>query len=188
MLKKRKRWCLILGDNSGGTFIHGVEIKKVCEYKYLGSVFDYKLTWEKNCEIICKKAQQRLYCLRRLHSFSVEKRILKLFYKSFIESVLSFSFICWYRNLSLKNKNSLERIVSLCSKLIGERQRSLGIFNDHQTMSKACQIVQNNKHVLHNQFEIMQSGKRYRCLICRTNRYRFSFVPSAIRALNVNNS
>ena len=80
------------------TFIHNNEVEIVSKYKYLGTVFDDKLKWDDNTEEIVKKGQQQLYQLRKLNYFSVEQKILTLFYKSFIESVLSFSFICWFNS------------------------------------------------------------------------------------------
>jgi hypothetical protein len=47
--------------------------------------------------------QQRMYLLRKLNSFSVSSVILCRFYQSFIESLISFSFICWFRNLVFKD-------------------------------------------------------------------------------------
>ena len=91
------------------TTIHDQEVEIVTKYKYLGTVFDNKLRWDDNTEVIIKKCQQRLYFLRKLNSFSIDNTILNLFYKSFIESVLCSSFICWFFNLSVKNKNSLQR-------------------------------------------------------------------------------
>ena len=79
----------------------------VSKYKYLGTIFDDKLKWDDNTEVIVKKGQQRLYLLRKLNYFSVDQNILTLFYKSFIESVLSFSFMCWFHSLRVKNRNSL---------------------------------------------------------------------------------
>ncbi len=35
----------------------------------------------------------------------------------FIESVLTFSFVCWYGSLTLKNKNRLQSVVKVCCKI-----------------------------------------------------------------------
>ena len=70
--------------------------------------------------------------------FSVSSVILSQFYQSFIESLLSFSFICWFISLSVHDKNSLSSIVNLCSKIIGEKQRDLASFCDQQTIWKAA--------------------------------------------------
>ena len=160
------------------------KIDSVTEYKYLGTIFTDKLNWDKNTDAIAKKGQQRLYFLRKLNSFSVDKTVMNLFYKSFIESILTFSFICWFRNLTIKQKKSLERITSLSSKIIGDEQRSLGRFCDGQILKKAYSITKDDCHVLFGEFEHMKSGRRFRCMKCRTNRYGQSFIPSAIRLLN----
>ena len=71
-------------QSPGKTTIHDQEVEIVTKYKYLGTVFDIKLRWDDNTEAIVKKCLQRLYFLRKLNSFSVDKTILNMFYKSFI--------------------------------------------------------------------------------------------------------
>ena len=88
-------------------------------------MIDNKLKFDVNTDTICKKGQQRLYFLRKLNSFNVDKVMLSLFYKSFIESVLTFSFIAWYGGISLRDKNNLSHIVKVAGKLIGCPQVSL---------------------------------------------------------------
>ena len=87
--------------------IHNNEVEILSKYKYLGTIFDDKLKWDDNTEEIVKKGQQRLYLLRKLNYFSVDQKILSLFYKSFIESIPSFSFICWFHSFGVKKRNSL---------------------------------------------------------------------------------
>ncbi len=48
-----------------------------------------------------------------------------IFYRAFIESVMSFSTVSWFGSLSLKNKKSLNQIVKWASKIIGEYESSL---------------------------------------------------------------
>ena len=111
----------------GKTSIHNNEVEIVSKYKCLGTIFDDQLKWD-NTEEIVKKGQQRLYLLRKLNYFSVDQKILTLFYKSFIGSVLSFSFICWFHSLGVKNRNSLQRIVRIASKITAVPQRYLAVF------------------------------------------------------------
>ena len=89
--------------NHGEAFIHGQEVDIVNKHKSLGTVFDGKLNWDDNTEAVLGKGQERVYLLRKLKSFPVDEKIL-FFHKSIIESVLSFSVICWYNSLSVKNK------------------------------------------------------------------------------------
>ena len=87
-----------------------------------------------------------------------------MFYKSFIESVLCFSFICWFFNLSVKNRNSLQKIVRVSSNIIGEPQRDIIKFCEKQMLRKARSIsVDGRSHVLYPMLETMPSGRRFKC-------------------------
>jgi hypothetical protein len=166
------------------SLIHDEPVEIVDTFKYLGTIFDNKLKFDANTENIVKRGQQRVYLLRKLNSFSVSPVILCRFYQSFIESLLSFSFICWFRSLSVHDRNSLSSIVNVCSKIIGVKQRDLSSLCDQQTIRKVASILNISDHVLAKEFVLMQSGKRYAMPICKSNRHLKSFVPSAIQLLN----
>ena len=75
-------------------FIDGVKVERVTEYKYLGTVLDNKLNFNNNTDFIHKRCQPRILCLQKLRSLNVSAAVLRTFYRSFIESVLKFSFLC----------------------------------------------------------------------------------------------
>jgi hypothetical protein len=166
------------------SLIHDEPVEIVDTFKYLGTIFDNKLKFDANTEHIVKRGQQRVYLLRKLNSFSVSPVILCRFYQSFIESLLSFSFICWFHSLSVHDRNSLSSIVNVCSKIIGVKQRDLSSLCDQQTIRKVASILNISDHVLAKEFVLMQSGKRYAMPICKSNRHLKSFVPSAIQLMN----
>ena len=95
-----------------------VKMFRLWSHKYLGTVFDRKLKFDINTESIVKQGQQRIYLTRKLDSFNVSVRSLTNFYRSFIESLLTFSLICWFNGLTIKDKKSLYGIVNVCSKII----------------------------------------------------------------------
>ena len=68
----------------GETFPHGQEVEIVNKYKYIGTIFHDKLNWDANTEAVLGKGQKRVCLLRKLKSFSVDEKIVILFYKSFI--------------------------------------------------------------------------------------------------------
>ena len=175
-------------DNQLNSVISNECIEIVSDYKYLGTFFSNKLDWDKNTESIIKKAQQRVFFLRKLNSFSAHKNTLTLFYRSYIESILCFSCICWFNNLNLKQKNSMSSIVNLCSKIIGEQQRCLPGFYNSLILNKAKSIIADQSHALFCEFDVLPSGRRYRSVHGRTKRYIESFVPSVIRLLNKSSS
>jgi hypothetical protein len=64
-------------------------IDAVNEYKYLGTIVDNKLNWKSNCK--------RIY-LRKLNDFNVDSSIMNMFYKSVIESIITFSIVVYHGN------------------------------------------------------------------------------------------
>ena len=165
-------------------FINNCKVERVNEYKYLGTKIDNKLNFDANTQSIQKKCQSRLYCLQKLRSIGVNRKILANFYRCFIESVLIFGSMCWYAGLSVKNRNVLERVVRVCGKVVGERQRGMNELYACQVVRKARMIVNDRTHVLAKYFELLPSGRRYRTLRNTTKRARMSFVSRAIELLN----
>ncbi len=66
-------------------------VEIVQNFQFLGSVTSNNRKCELNIDTIVKKAQQRLYFLRRLTSFGLTTQIMLTFYIAEIESVLTFS-------------------------------------------------------------------------------------------------
>ena len=166
------------------TVINGQPVEIVPSYKYLGTIIDSKLKFDENTDMLCKKGQQRLFCLRKLARFHVDRSLMKLFYSAYIHSVISFSLICWYGNLSMKNKNSLGRIVKIASKITGIQLESLELFYKRQVLKKALSIQQESAHPLNPEYQMLPSGSRLGTPKLRNNRFKFSFVPVSIDAVN----
>ncbi|KAI4879017.1 hypothetical protein NFI96_030875 [Prochilodus magdalenae] len=69
--------------------IDGSTVEIVKSTKFLGVHLAEDLTWSLNTSTITKKAQQRLYFLRRLWKAHLPPPILTTFYRGTIESILS---------------------------------------------------------------------------------------------------
>ena len=133
-----------------------------------------------------KKVNQRMYLIRKLKTFGVDKKMLEMIYRSLVESILTFNIVTFYGHLTVKQKNRLNKIVNIATKLINLKQKSL---NDlyHQAISKkkrSRSIINDPTHPLHSCYEIMPSGKRYRAPAFKRQLYNKSFIPSAVRFLN----
>ena len=165
--------------------INGSAVETVSEYKYLGTIIDNKLTFEANTDLICKKANQRLFFLRKLRGFQVDRTLMRMFYSSFIESILTFSIISWFGNLSVANKNRLGGIVKVSQKITGMTLNPLNHIYQVRATKKAKAIVDNPQHPLFTEFRLLPSGRRYaHNRKAKSNRYMRSFVPSAVGFLN----
>ena len=160
--------------------INGVKVERVNEYKYLGTILDSKLTFDTNTQSIHKRCQSRLFCLKKLRSLGVNESILGNFYRCFLESVLTFGFLCWYSGLSVRNKNVLDRVVKVSGKVVGVRQRSMHELYESRIASKARMILCDASHVLAKNYELLPSGRRYRHMKASTNRAKMSLFCQQI--------
>ena len=106
-------------------FIDGVKLERVTEYKYLGTVLDNKLNFNKNTDFIHERCQPRTFCLEKLRSLNVSAAVLCTFYQSCIESVLTFLFLCWFGGLNVQRKTVPNKVVNACGKVVGEKQEQL---------------------------------------------------------------
>lgn len=168
--------------------IHGSNIDIVEEYKYLGTIIDNKLTWKANTLARYTKAQQRLYFLRKLRSFKADTVILRLFYLTFIQSVVTFAIQCWGGGLSVQNRNMLDKITKLGRKITGSEVKSITQISDEYTLNLALKILDDPSHPLFTEYSPLPSGLRYRMPQVKTNRAITSFVPKSIQLLNRWNS
>jgi hypothetical protein len=105
--------------------IKGESVEIVEQYKYLGSIIDNKLDWSANADAVFRRANQRLYHLRKLNTFQVGARLLELFYKATVESVLTFNSLCFYGSLKEHDKARLSKVTKTAGKLIGNRVTDL---------------------------------------------------------------
>ena len=148
------------GVNVPDLYIDGVKVERVSEYKYLGTVLDEKLNFSSNTKLLQKKCQTRIHLLQKLRNLDVNTLVLKTFYRSFIESILTFSFICWYACLSMEDKKKVDRVVNICSKIVGESQESLSVLYQKRCLQKSMSIISNETHSLNRLFEILPSCRR----------------------------
>ncbi len=164
--------------------ISGTPVERVSSFKYLGVNISEDLTWTAHIQTQVKKARQRLYHLRQLRKFRVSPTILKTFYSGTIESVLTQCISVWYGNSSGQDCKALQRVVRLAERMSGSALPSLQDIYLKRCRSRAVKIIKDSNHPGKCLFTLLPSGKRFRCLMAKTERLRRSFFPQAIRLLN----
>ena len=188
ILKTKELCCGSRGKNCDALFqplsIHGQLVEQVQTFKYLGTEIDACLSFSHHANSIHKKAQQRLYLLRKLRAFNVSKDILTLVYRSLIESTLTYNISSWFNFLTTTTKTKLSRIINQASKITRTPQPPLTELYRRSVMRKATFITEDPSHPLHHSFMLLPSGRRYRTPLARKNIYKKSFIPSAITLLN----
>ena len=140
--------------------------------------------WDRHCIVTYKKCQQCRYCLRKIRSFNIDNTILSMFYKSCIQSVLTFSFICCFGNVSQKDMNKLQRVVNISSNITGLKQTSFTALYEMQVLRKTNKIINDSTHILYNEYVLLPSSRLFRTIISKTNRKRDSIMLMLVRLLN----
>ena len=150
----------------------------------MGCIISCDLSWDAHILEVRKKAQQRLYFLRQLKKFGVDRDILIQFYRSIIESVLTFSITTWFPSATCQNRENLHRIIKAATKIIGCELPPLDSIFGQRLVRKAKNIAKDESHPGNHIFEPLPSGRRYRSLCTRTERSKKTFYPFAVKALS----
>ena len=170
-------------------FIKGTAVERVDKYKYLGVVLNNKLTWDDHVDVLVKKLNSRLYCLRKLSNFNVSSEILGIFYNCTFSGVWRYCLICWGGNVSKTELSRIESIIKKAEKVIGESQLSVESIYQCLLQSKLDAVWDDPSHPLYDVFHenrIERGIGRLRLPCFKTNRHRNSFVPRAMMLFNDN--
>ncbi|XP_049338649.1 uncharacterized protein LOC111191212 isoform X1 [Astyanax mexicanus] len=164
--------------------IDGSSVEIVKSTKFLGVHLADNLTWTLNTSSTAKKAQQRLYFLRKLRKARLPPPILTLFYRGTIESILSSCITAWFGTCTVSDRKTLQRIVRTAERIIGVSLPSITDIYTTRSIRKATSIVNDPTHPSHELFSLLPSGRRYHSIRSSTTRFCNSFYPQAIRLLN----
>ena len=164
--------------------INDQKVDIVSTFKYLGIKIDNCLTYKSHVEYVSKKVGQRLHVLRKLRSFNISQKTMKQMYSSLILSIISFGMTMWYGNCGVKEKSKLQSLINIAGKIVNFKFESAASFHNKNVIKKAHSIMDQPSHPLCEQFELLPSGRRYAGIKTKTNRYKSTFIPTAIRAIN----
>ena len=78
--------------------INGSMVERVDTYRYLGVVIDNRLSWHEHVEALSKKLSPRMYCMRIMNKFNVNKISLPCF---IIQLFVEFGNITFYRGVGI---------------------------------------------------------------------------------------
>ncbi|MCI4385498.1 hypothetical protein PGIGA_G00051260 [Pangasianodon gigas] len=141
-------------------FIRELEVERVSSFKYLGVHISEDLTWTLNTTQLVKKAQQRLYFLRRLRKFGMSPKILSNFYSCVVESVLTSCITVWYGSTTVRDRKRLQRVVRTAEKIIRTTLPSLQTIYHRRVHRRAASILKDPNHPQHGLFTLLPSGRR----------------------------
>ena len=166
--------------------IGGDCVERAPNFRFLGIHLDDDLTWSTNTSAIIKKAHQRLHFLRVLRNNQLPQELLVSFYRCSIESIMTYCICVWFWSCTVAERTALQRVVNTAQKIIRCPLPSLADLYSSRCLKKAQNIVKDPFHPGHGNLVLLNSGRRYRGLLTGTSRYKNSFYPRAIEALNDN--
>ncbi|XP_056908721.1 uncharacterized protein LOC130536643 [Takifugu flavidus] len=170
--------------------IQGLDIEIVEEYKHLGVHLNNKLDWTHNTDALYKKGQSRLHLLRRLRSFGVCRTLLRTFYDSVVASVIFYGVVCWSCGSSERDRKRLNKLVRRACSLLDCSLDSIDEVGERRMLVKLTSIMDTPSHPLHETVGALSSSFSSRLLHprCKKERYRRSFILTAVRLYNIHNS
>jgi len=115
------------------------EVDKVSSNKYLGTLIDDKFYCIESTKMVIFKSSE------------VDKSILIMFYRSFLESVLTFAMICWFYGLNVKSRSQLQHIINVGSKIRGSVQLGLSALCERNVLRKSLTILLSRIHLRQHQ-------------------------------------
>ena len=169
--------------------VRGQPVEIVENNKYLRTIIDSKLDWSSNIEACCKKTNQRMYFLRKLKKFHVDKIIvLPLFYHSITQSAMLYNQVCYFGNSKKADSERLDKVARTTAKITRTETAAPSAIYECVVLKKLHSTLKNTEHplnhVLYSQASRHDCSQRLRSYRARTNRWKDSFLPTAIRVHN----
>lgn len=165
-------------------YINGESVVQVESFKFLGVHISADLSWTANTSALVKKAQQRLHFLRVLRKEQLNTNLLVTFYRSAIESLLTYAVSVWHSSCTEADRKRLQRVTNTAQKIIGCPLPPLSTIYNSRCLGRAKSIIKDYTHPGFHLFNLLPSGRRYRAIPAKTNRLRDSFFPKAVTILN----
>ena len=91
--------------------------------------------------------------------------------------------LCWYGSISYQARKKVERIVTSVGKLGCDAQSLEDLYNT-VIVKKCDQIMNDSSHPLSSNFVLLLSKSRLAAIRCPIERFRKTFVSSAVRQRN----
>eukprot|EP00061_Rhincodon_typus_P006025 g26215.t1 len=134
------------GGEHAPIYINRAGTERVKSIKFLRETIANDLSWTSHVNTTVKKAQQRLFFLRRLRKFSMSVRSLTNFYKCTIESIMSGCLMAWYGNWSSQDCKKLQKVVCIAQAIMEANLPSMDSIYTACCHRKVVNIIKDPSH------------------------------------------
>ena len=110
-----------------------------------------------------------------------------MFYRSVVSSILLYAVVCWGGGIKAWELNKLNKIIKKASSVVGLQIEGLQSVAERRIRDKLDSIIANPSHPLYGDLQDRASTFSQRLTFppkMNTERYRLSFLPTAIRLYN----
>ena len=172
-------------------------VKSVC---ILGLTVQENMKWNEHTHNIVKKASKRLYMLRLLKRSNASMDTLIIVYTTIIRPVLEYACQVWHYNIQQYLSEDIERIQKRALRIILPSQKydeALTTTNIMSLRSRREILCEQffEKNIASDKFKVLlpqaishsyelKSESKYHNYICRTERFKNSFLPQSILKIN----
>ncbi|ELT89995.1 hypothetical protein CAPTEDRAFT_100437, partial [Capitella teleta] len=165
---KTKDMCIDFRTHN--TIITPITIKgQPIEQVTIGITIQSDLGWTSHISTQCKKASARLYHLRKLRQFHVDRHLQELFFTATIDSFLLFGITMWGGRCTARDRNNISRVQRIAGKIMNTSVKPWGVSHRQRTIMRAKKIIREPLHPLHYTFQRLPSDRRYRALTISQN-------------------
>ena len=100
--------------------INGCKLKRVKQCKYLGIVFDYRMTWEEHIKYLINKTKYLVFIFREFSEIMLTDTLRTIYYALF-HSIINYGIIAWGGVYSI-NQYMLQRVQNKILKLVNKNK------------------------------------------------------------------
>ena len=158
-------------------------LKPLDSFRFLNTTINKNLKWEDN-NVNCQESPATSVLLSPTEEVRVCRKILIQLYRAVIERVLTFSITVWYGSASVHDKNLLDGIVGVASKLTGCELPSLESLYITRTQRKVRCLTSDQHYPAHHLLQCLPAEKRFTTIKTRTSRFKNSFYPKAVQIMS----
>ena len=116
------------------------------------------------------------------------RTLLRTFYDTVVASAILYAVVCWGSGSTERDRKRLNKLVRRASSVLDCPLETIEQVGERRMLAKLISIMDNTSHPLHGTLRALSSSFSSRLLHpqCKKERYRRSFIPSAVRLFNSN--